>query len=160
MTRTVNPHGAFFDRTAFAYDADNDRLICPAGKELKPQATPQDGAIVYTAKKADCRVCPLKPQCTKAPVRHVTRLIHEDALERVTARLKAEPELMNKRAQSVEPAFATLKRWMPMDPCRSGRFLLRGKAKATTESKLLTLAFNLKRLATIHGSKRLLEALA
>jgi transposase len=46
VTRTVNPHGAYFDRTAFAYDADNDRLICPAGKELKPQATPQDGAIV------------------------------------------------------------------------------------------------------------------
>ncbi|MDV7396197.1 hypothetical protein RZS08_32690, partial [Arthrospira platensis SPKY1] len=56
------PHGqpaqAFFDRTAFAHDADNDRLICPAGKELKPQATPHDGAVVYAASKADCRVCP------------------------------------------------------------------------------------------------------
>jgi len=161
VTCTVNPHGAFFDRTAFACDADNDRLICPAGKELKPQAMPQDGAIVYTAKKkADCRFCPLKPQCTKAPVRQVTRLIHEDALERVSARLKAEPERMNKRAQSVEPAFATLKRWMPMLPKRSGRSLLRGKSKASTEIKLLTLAFNLERLTTIHGSARLLEAFA
>jgi transposase len=155
VTRTVNPHGAYFDRTAFAYDADNDRLICPAGKELKPQATPQDGAIVYAARKTDCRACPLKPQCTKAEARHVTRLIDEAALERVSARLKAAPELMDKRAQSVEPAFATLKRWM-----HGGRFLLRGKAKATTEIKLLTLAFNLKRLATIHGSAKLLEALA
>jgi hypothetical protein len=104
VTRTVNPHGAYFDRTAFAYDADNDRLICPAGKELKPQATPQDGAIVYAARKTDCRACPLKPQCTKAEARHVTRLIDEAALERVSARLKAAPELMDKRAQSVEPA--------------------------------------------------------
>ena len=45
-------------------------------------------------------------------------------------------------------------------PEESGRFLLRGKAKATTELKLLALAFNLKRLATIHGGKRLLEAIA
>jgi transposase len=155
VTRTVNPHGAFFDRTAFAYDAETDRLICPAGKPLKPQATPQDGAIVYTAKKTDCRACPLKPQCTSAAARHVTRLLDEAALERVSARLKATPELMNKRAQSVEPAFATLKRWM-----HGGRFLLRGKAKATTEINLATLAFNLKRLTTIHSTARLLEALA
>ena len=114
VTRTVNPHGAFFDRTAFAYAAANDRLICPAGKALKPQSTPHDGAVVYAASKADCRVCPKKPHCTSAARRRVTRLIHEDALERVGARLKAEPELMDKRAQSVEPAFATLKRWMPL----------------------------------------------
>lgn len=155
VTRTVNPHGAFFDRTAFAYDADNDRLVCPAGNALKPQSTPHDGAVIYAASKADCRVCPLKSQCTAAARRRVTRLLDEDALERVSARLKAEPKLMDKRAQSVEPAFATLKRWM-----HGGRFLLRGEAKATTEIKLLTLAFNLKRLATIHGSKRLLKALA
>ena len=102
----------------------------------------------------------MKQQCTKAPARHVTRLLHEDALERVSARLKAEPELMDKRAQSVEPAFATLERWMPMLGKRSGRFLLRGKAKATTELELVTLAFNLERLATIHGTARLLQALA
>ena len=143
VTPTVNPHGDFLDRTAFRYDAETDRLICRAGKELKPQSTPQDGAIVYTAKRTDCRACLLKPQCTKAAARHVTRLIDEAALERVSTRLAATPELMNKRAQSVEPAFATLKRWM-----YGGRFLLRGKSKATTELKRLTLVFNLKRLTT------------
>jgi transposase len=155
VTRTVNPHGAFLDRSLFTYDPERDRLICPAGKALKPLAKPHDGAVIYEARKADCRVCQTKPQCTKAAARRVTRLIDEAALERVSARLAAEPELMAKRAQSVEPAFATLKRWM-----HGGRFLLRGKAKATTELGLLTLAFNLKRLTTIHGSKSLLEALA
>ena len=120
VTRTVNPHGDFFDRTAFRWDPDKDRLICPAGKDLKPNPTPDRGAVVYTAKKTDCRVCPLKPRCTKAAARHVTRLLDEAALERVSARLKAAPDLMDKRAQSVEPAFATLKRWMPTT-CPRGR---------------------------------------
>ena len=60
---------------------------------------------------------------------------------------------MAQRAQSVEPAFATLKRWM-----HGGRFLLRGKAKATTEIKLAALAFSLKRLANTHGAHTLTRA--
>lgn len=94
------------------------------------------------------------PHCTPAKARTVHRLINEAALNRVGARLKADPSAMPQRAQSVEPAFATLKRWM-----HGGRFLLRGKAKASTEIKLISLAFNLKRLANLHGTTRLLEAL-
>jgi hypothetical protein len=110
----------------------------------------------YTAKRTDCRACPLEPQCTKAAARHVTRLLDDAALGRVSTHLAAAPELMQQRAQTVEPAFATRERWMH----GGGRFLLRGKAKATTEIKLVNLACNLERLITIHGSKRLLEALA
>jgi hypothetical protein len=134
----------------------------PAGKVLTPKPRPQDGAIVYTARKTDCGACALKPQCTRAEKRTVLRLINEPALERVAQRLKAEPTLMNKRAQSVEPAFGTLKRWLPILPFerRGGRFLLRGRPKAKTELGLVTLAFNLKRLANLHGTARLQQALA
>jgi transposase len=155
VMRTVNPHGSFFDRTDFKLDAERDLMVCPAGKELKPRPKPQDGAIAYTAKKADCGACALKAQCTRSEKRTVLRLINEPALERVALRLKAEPTLMNKRAQSVEPAFGTLKRWL-----NGGRFLLRGRLKAKTELGLVTLAFNLKRLANLHGSARLQAALA
>lgn len=155
VTRTFNPHGRYFNRTDFAYDAGRDRMICPAGKALKPLPKRQEGAIVHQAGKADCGTCAIKPRCTTAKVRKVHRLINEAALDRVNARLKADPSRMPQRAQSVEPAFATLKRWM-----HGGRFLLKGKAKATTEIKLAALAFNLKRLARIHGTTKLLEALA
>jgi transposase len=155
VTRTVNPHGDHFDRSAFIHDGDKDRMICPAGKELKPLPKPSDGAIVYKAKRTDCAACLLKPRCTTAKRRNVSRLLNEDALDRVTARLATDPGLMHQRAQSVEPAFATIKRWM-----HGGRFLLRGKSKATTEITLISLAFNLKRLANIHGTPRLLQALA
>jgi adenine-specific DNA glycosylase len=127
----------------------------PRRQALAPKPKPQDGAIVYTARKTDCGACPIKPQCTRAEKRTVLRLINEPALERVARRLKAEPTLVNKRAQSVEPAFGTLKRWL-----NSGRFLLRGRPKAKTELGLVSLACNLKRLANLHGTARLQQALA
>ena len=74
VLRTVNPHGQYFNRTDFKYDAERDRMICPAGKELKPLPKPQDGAIAYTARKADCGACELKSRCTKARQRTVLRV--------------------------------------------------------------------------------------
>ena len=67
------------------------------------------------------------------------------ALERVALRLKAEPTLMNKRAQSVEPAFGTLKRWL-----NSGRLLSRGRSKVKTEFGL----------GILHGTATIHEAVA
>jgi transposase len=155
VLRTVNPHGKYFNRTDFKHDADRDVMICPAGKELKPLPKPENGAIRYKAGKADCGGCALKSRCTKAKKRTVLRLINEPALERVAERLKAAPELMAKRAQSVEPAFGTLKRWL-----HGGRFLLRGRDKARTELGLVSLAFNLNRLTNLHGAARMQAALA
>jgi hypothetical protein len=136
-------------------------MVCPAGEALTPKPRPQDGAIVYTARKTDCGACALKPQCTRAEKRSVFRLINEPALDRVARRLKGEPTLMNKRAQSVEPAFGTLERWLPILPFerRGGRCLLRGRPKARTELGLATLACNLKRLANLHGTRTLHQAL-
>ncbi len=155
VTRTVNPHGRYFNRTDFACDADKDRMICPAGKVLKPLPAPDRAAVRYRALKSDCGACHLEPRCTTAKARTVHRLINEAALDRVGARLAADPGFLAQRAQSVEPAFATLKRWM-----HGSRFLLRGKAKATTEIKLAALAFSLNRLASIHGAQTLIRAFA
>jgi hypothetical protein len=155
VLRTVNPHGQFFNRTDFKHDAERDLMICPAGKELEPLPKPEDGGIRYKAKKADCGACALKEQCTTAEKRTVVRLINEPALDRVAERLKAAPDLMAKRAQSVEPAFGTLERWL-----HGGRFFLRGRDKARTELGLLALAFNLDRLTNLHGAARMQEALA
>ena len=130
-------------------------MVCPAGKTLKPKPKPQDGAIADSARKTDCGACALKAHCTRSGKRTVLRLINEPALNRVALRLKVEPTLMNKRAQSVEPAFGTLKRWL-----HGGGFLLRGRLKAKTELGLVTLAFNLKRLANLHGTAKIHEALA
>ena len=91
--------------------------------------------MVYRAKQADCAAGALKARCTKAEKRAVHRLINEPALKRVALRLEAERSLMNKRAQSVEPAFGTLERWL-----NGGRCLLRGRLKAKIELGLVSLA--------------------
>jgi transposase len=120
VLRTVNPHGKYFNRTDFEHDALRDLMLCPAGKELKPLPEPEDGAIRYKARKADCGACALKEQCTTAKARTVLRLINEPALDRVAERLKAAPDLMAKRAQSVEPAFGTLNAGYPSFGSRRG----------------------------------------
>ena len=45
------------------------------------------------------------------------------------------------RKQTVEPVFGTIKRWMGFT-----QFLLRGHDKVTGEWRLVTLAYNVKRL--------------
>lgn len=142
--RSVNSQGdgAQFDRTAFAYEANTDRYICPAGRVLSRRSyVGRDGLIIYVAK--DCSDCALKSRCTQAARRSVSRHQHEDALERMTARVVADPSLMRQRRCSVEHPFGTIKRMM------SGRFLTRGISKARTEMALSVLAYNLLRSINI-----------
>ncbi|MBR0938869.1 transposase [Bradyrhizobium jicamae] len=87
----------------------------------------------------DCRKCAIKTRCTTAKYRTVTRHVHEDALDRMKARVDAAPELMRRRRCSVEHPFGTMKRMM------SGRFLTRGIVGTSTEMALSVLAFNMIR---------------
>ena len=61
-----------FSRSDFTCDADADRYICPAGKDLvrSAETSPRsrtgvdaDGMRRYRASQKDCGVCELKPQC-------------------------------------------------------------------------------------------------
>jgi hypothetical protein len=80
--KTIAPHIPVFDkpnrtdgtfsRSDFIWEAENDRYICPAGKELKQfrrtYATPRsgitsDGRRLYRASKKDCDGCEIKQRC-------------------------------------------------------------------------------------------------
>jgi hypothetical protein len=89
-------------------------------------------------------------------------VIFGESDDSIALRLKAAPDLLAKRTRSVEPAFGTLERWLPILPfeTRGGRFLLSGRGKARTELGLLTLAFNLDCLTNLHGAAKLQAALA
>jgi Transposase DDE domain len=108
----------FFRKDEFRYDSANDAYICPAGQVLKPI---REGRL-RNLKKIDygnptaCRSCPLRARCTKN-VRSVSRLENEAALERMAARLKARPDVLNRRREVVEHPFGTIKQWMKgLDP--------------------------------------------
>jgi len=65
--RGVNNQGGgkLFDRSAFVYQPEQDRFICPAGQTLKrDQISRKDRSVYYAGRPEICGVCPLKSRCT------------------------------------------------------------------------------------------------
>jgi hypothetical protein len=61
--------------------------ICPGGAELTSTGNIEQGhTLYYRAKKSDCSTCLLKPRCTTALVRKVTRDLDEEVRDRVRRR--------------------------------------------------------------------------
>lgn len=146
--------GTLFDRSAFTYEPEADRYRCPAGRTLvRKQIMRRDALVLYAA--TDCSGCALKPRCTAAARRFVTRHLNEDALERMNARVEADPTLMRRRRCASEHPFGTIKRMTA-----GGRFLTRGLEKARAEGALSVLAYNILRAINLTGAAALSASLA
>ena len=98
------------------------------------------------ANKEACGDCPLRPRCTDAGYRNVSRLEHEGALDRMAARLKARPNILHRRREVVEHPFGSIKQWM-----YQGAFLMRGLEKVRAEFSLTALVYNLRSAPNILG---------
>jgi hypothetical protein len=109
--RGASVNNGFFRKDEFRYDAERDAFACPGGHELKPfrHGKLREMAKVDYANKAACRDCPLRPRCTDAGYRAVSRLEHEDALDRMATRLKARPDMLDIRRATVEHPYGTIK---------------------------------------------------
>lgn len=152
--RAVNNQGDFFDRTAFTYDPQSDTFQCPAGRRLlRKQVLTRKRSVLYMAE--DCSNCALKPKCTAAKRRLVQRHIYEDALQRMNARVEADPHLMRQRRCTAEHPFGTIKRMTA-----GGRFLTRGLAKVRAEAAFSILAYNILRTINRLGAANLRSRLA
>lgn len=150
-SRSVNNQGGgtMFDRSAFVYRPEADAYTCPAGHSLlRKQIMRRDAHVLYAA--TDCAGCSLKPRCTNAERRFVTRHLHEDALERMNARVEADPGLMRRRRCASEHPFGTIKRMTA-----GGRFLTRGLKKVSGEAALSVLAYNIVRAINLLGATTL-----
>lgn len=146
--------GTMFGRSAFVYQPEADAYICPAGHILaRKQSMRRDHLIVYAAR--DCAGCSLKPRCTTAERRFVSRHLHEDALERMNARFQADPNLIRQRRCASEHPFGTIKRMTA-----GGRFLTRGLKKVGGEAALSVLAYNIIRAVNLVGAAALRQKLA
>lgn len=138
--------GQFFPKSEFVFDEIRDAYRCPAGQWLtRKQVNRKERAVIYAG--TACGDCRLKPHCTQAGQRLVSRHLHEAALERARDRCVARPEMMRLRRALVEHPFGTLKERI----LGNGRFLLRGLAGARAEFSLAALAYNFKRVANILG---------
>lgn len=155
--RAVNNHGdgTFYDRSAFEYEAASDRYRCPAGQVLRrKQIHNHDKTTTYGAQSEVCGACRLKPRCTNAARRFVTRHWYEEALVRLAQRTT--PAHMQLRRQTVERPFAELK-WRIFE---KPRFLLRGLRGAGTEMAIGVLVYNLKQALRVLGPQGLTARLS
>lgn len=143
--------GRHFGREAFRFDPATDSWQCPNGKNMARKQSSRT-SMVYASRPEDCAVCPMKPQCTSAKRRFITRHAREDAFERMQSRLALRPEMMSRRRQTVEHPYGNLKQWI----MGNGRFLLWGLGGARTEMALALTAYNLKRVINILGPARMM----
>jgi transposase len=152
VKRAVNNQGggALFGREQFHYHPESDTFLCPANKTVRrKQLHRHDKAVLYRADAADCGGCAMKARCTQTSARILTRLLDEDALNRMHER--ATPHLMRLRRSTVELPFAVLKYRIFGHP----RLLLRGTGGAQTEISLAVMAYNLKRMTNLLGGSNL-----
>ena len=147
-----------FTKQDFVYDPPGDRYRCPGAQWLEYRGTQTDGGrkVKYYTTDA-CASCELRPRCTEAKgPRRIKRLVNdEEALERMAARVAAQPDKLAQRKALIEHPFGTLKRsW------NHGYFLLRTLPKVTTEFSLSVLTYNLRRALNILGPARMMAGLA
>jgi transposase/IS5 family transposase len=146
----------FFRKDEFRYDPEQDAYICPAGQVLSTryESKLRDLKKVDYANRAACPVCPLRSRCTN-DFRKVSRLENEAVLDRMAARLKAKPDILERRREIVEHPFGSIKQWMGQ-----GAFLTKGLEKVRAEFSLTALAYNLRRALNILGVEAMVAAVA
>lgn len=156
VDRGIAPHVPVWDKSArsdgtfsradFVFDQQRNVYICPGGAELTSSGNVDQGHIVYyRASKSDCSSCSLKPKCTTAVVRKVTRDVHEDIRDHVRALATTESFQQSRHERKkVEMRFAHMKRIFKLD-----RLRLRGLSGARDEVLLTATAQNLRRLAKL-----------
>jgi transposase len=143
--KSARPDGSF-SRADFVFDRERNIYICPGGAELTSTGTIDQGHIVYyRASKNDCSTCSLKPKCTTAAARKITRDLDEDVRDRVRALANTEAFQQSRRERKkIEMRFAHMKRILRLD-----RLRLRGLSGARDEVLLTATAQNLRRLAKL-----------
>ena len=148
-----------FNRAMFKYEATKDVYICPANNELTYRFTGVEKGLrvrKYFLDIMTCRACTLKAQCTNSTgQRRISRWEHQDQIDLMDALMAAKPGSALIRKQTVEHPFGTIKFWMG-----STHLLTRRFKNVRTEMSLHVLAYNLRRMLSILGSQKLIEAMA
>lgn len=144
-----------FPREAFVFIPESNEYRCPAGERLIWRfKSVEKGQTLHCYWSSACPTCTMKGQCTTGKHRRIKRWEHEDVLEAVQSRLDQKPEMMRLRRQTVEHPFGTLKAWMG-----STHFLTKSLKNVSTEMSLHVLAYNMKRVMKILGTKGLIQAM-
>jgi hypothetical protein len=154
-----------FTLDKFQYESSSDTVVCPTGQRLTPvgpginvrwgMRSAIRRAQVYRTEA--CFGCPhYMGDCTKNPKgRHVMRTEFDDSMEAMRGRMKTAEgrSILRLRQELVEHPFGTIKRGF-----QQGHLLLKGLRKTTGEMGLTLMAYDLRRILNIAGTKRLIMA--
>lgn len=141
-----------FRPVQFIFDEASDTIRCPAGETLRPSGKhTRNRATRY--RTPACKTCRLKQRCTPGTQRTIHRLFDQGALDRMEARIYADPGLMVTRRCTVEHPFGTIKRMSG-----GGRFLTRGLRRVKAEAALSILAYNILHAVNAFGAHKLTPA--
>lgn len=146
---------AVIPSTEFIVNLENKSCICPSGKELLYTGDDfQQARGTYTrfvGKVADCRQCPLQPQCMKYPVkehgRQVSFLNKEQEKTSFLDLMKQKIDssegrrMYSRRMWTIEPVFGNI-----TSNKRLNRISLRGEKKCTAQWLLFCLVHNIEKL--------------
>ena len=144
----------FFAKDEFRYDPAADVYVCPAGEQLrrKYESKSRELTKIDYSNRSACLACALRPRCTNT-FRRVSRLENEAVLDRMAARLKDRPDIVDRRRETVEHPFGSIKQWMGQ-----GAFLMKGLENVRAEFSLTALAYNLRRAINIIGVRAMIAA--
>jgi len=154
---STNKKAGLYTKEDFRYDGENDCYWCPAGEALRPSSngTYKRGRKMRYYISTRCKECGVKYKCTRDKrSRRIQRWEHEQCLEELAQRLRAEPEKVKQRKAIVEHPFGTIKRSMDQ-----GYFLTRRLCNVRAEMSLTMLAYNMKRVMGLMSIEQLLAAL-
>jgi transposase len=145
-----------FGKQDFVYLASEDVYRCPVGEHLKYYfTTVERGKTLRRYWTNACQSCVMKPQCTKAKLRRITRWENEHVAEAAQRRLDENPGAMRVRRETAEHPFGTMKARMG-----ATHFLMKTLPKVASEMALHVLAYNFTRVMNIIGVKPLMAAIA
>jgi len=148
-----------FSKSNFRYDETLDCYFCPESHRLSYYNTDwATGKRRYRiTNKKHCRVCEHYGRCTNAKCgRTIVRLPNEEVKQKLEAQYEeaSSQTIYARRKARVEHPFGHIKRNLKTDA-----FLLRGREGVQAETSLLATCFNVARMVTILGVRRLIEKL-
>jgi transposase len=150
-----NQAKGYFGKRDFIYHPKDDEYECPAGERaIYRFAREEKGKLIRRYWSSACVSCSMKSKCTTGKERRISRWEHEEILDTVEARLEQAPEMMKVRRSTVEHPFGTIKYWMG-----ATHFQMKTLKHVGTEMSLHVLAYNMKRVINILGTRQLIAAI-
>jgi len=150
-----NQARGYFGKRDFIYHPEDDEYECPAGERAIYRFTREEkGKFIRRYWSSACTHCAMKSQCTIGKNRRISRWEHESILDALETRMERAPDMMKVRRSTVEHPFGTIKSWMG-----STHFQMKTIKRVSAEMSLHVLAYNLKRVIKILGTKQLIEAI-